>query len=265
MIQFNLNRFGKLAKWSLTTDKGFYERNLLNVFVVLSLFFIAFTTHFFRINVNDNDSAYTPCLAATMIMFIITVVTGPAWMFSSMKGKHDLQALLMLPASNFEKYLMRYSTWMILLPIYIVAFFAADLMQYAIHGMLGHSYVTFVTSVIVKFFEEALSSDAVTSDYHFLNAIFVTCLWCHSMYAVGATFFRSRKFNWILTTGVIIVISVLSVWLTKEGSVLQYDWKISKTNYVIGCMIHCTWIVLNFWLSYRLFCRNQVIGKYVNL
>ena len=43
MIQFNFNRFGKLMRWSLTVDRGFYLKNLLNVFVVLSLLFIAFT------------------------------------------------------------------------------------------------------------------------------------------------------------------------------------------------------------------------------
>jgi hypothetical protein len=263
MIQFSFNRYKKLAHWSLVNDKRYYVKAFLQVTVMLLLIFM-----FFTIMTTTNmgrQGNYGPCAFTACAMILVSVVMGPAFMFYSMEGKHDHQRLMMLPASNFEKYLMRYSTWMILLPIYIVAFFAADLMQYAIHGMLGHSYVTFVTSVIVKFFEEALSSDAVTSDYHFLNSVFVSCLWCHSMYAVGATFFRSRKFNWILTTGVIIVITVLSVWLTKEGSVLQYDWKISKTNYVIGCMIQCTWIVLNFWLSYRLFCRNQVIGKYVNL
>ena len=70
-------------------------------------------------------------------------------MFYSMKNKHDKQALLMLPASNFEKYLMRYSTWLILLPIYTVALLGADLIQYLVNIMMNHEYTTFVMSFIV--------------------------------------------------------------------------------------------------------------------
>jgi hypothetical protein len=29
--------------------------------------------------------------------------------------------------------------------------------------------------------------------------------------------------------------------------------------------LYGAWFLLNFWLSYRLFCRQQVIGKFVNL
>ena len=148
MIQFNFNRFGKLVRWSLTVDRGFFLRNLLNVFVVLSLLFIAFTTHFFHIIVMGENADYTMCFIVTMVMFIITVVTGPSWMFSSMKSKHDLQTLLMLPASNLEKYLMRYSTWIILLPLYIVAFLGADLVQYLVNVIWGNENLAFVTKFL---------------------------------------------------------------------------------------------------------------------
>ena len=53
MIQFNLNRFGKLAKWSLTNDKGYYVKSFLQVLVIATLAFIAFTTNFLKFNVNS--------------------------------------------------------------------------------------------------------------------------------------------------------------------------------------------------------------------
>ncbi len=264
MIQFNLNRFGKLAKWSLTIDKGFYERNLLNVFVVLSLFFIAFTTRFFHIYVNDNDSAYTPCLAATMIMFIITVVTGPAWMFSSMKGKHDLQTLLMLPASNFEKYLMRYSTWMILLPLYIVAFLGADLVQYLVNVLRDGEHVTFVTTVFI----DHVSALLARLPYASRNLLYgiITCVFLfHSLYALGGTFFRSHKYSWVMTTVSIIVLSMVILWLSPESSEGSVDKEYTTMELIAWDALYGAWFLLNFWLSYRLFCRQQVIGKFVNL
>ena len=130
MIHFNIKRFGKLARWSLTNDKNYYVRTFLQVLVVLTLLFVAFSTNFFNIRVDNTSQNYATCCIATAILFIGTVITGPSTMFYSMKGKHDHQALLMLPASNLEKYVMRYfSSWVILLPLYLVAFLAADLVQ----------------------------------------------------------------------------------------------------------------------------------------
>jgi len=265
MIQFNFNRFGKLAKWSLTVDRGFYLKNLLNVFVVLSLFFIAFTTRFFHIYVNDNDSAYSPCVAATMIMLFITIVTGPSWMFSSMKGKHDLQALLMLPASNFEKYLMRYSTWILLLPLYIVAFLGADLVQYLVNVIWGNENVTFVTTALIDHIKEL--SVRLPKKYESTRTIWHGVIACvllfHSVYTLGGTFFRSHKFAWVLTTVAIILVSMLCIWLLPDGTGYS-DWDSSQVTFGWD-MFYAVWFLGNFWLSYRLFCRQQVIGKFVNL
>ncbi|MBQ8158261.1 MAG: hypothetical protein IJ081_04490 [Prevotella sp.] len=262
MIQFSFHRFKKLACWSLVNDKRYYVKSFLQVMVILLLMFLFFTI-LTRTNMGQQGN-YGPCAFIANAIIIVTIVMGPAFMFYSMEGKHDQQRLMMLPASNFEKYLMRYSTWMILLPLYIVAFFAADLLQYIIHGVMGHDYAMFVTSVIVKFFNEVPLANTESSP-HLLDSTALVVVWSHSIYALGATFFRSRKFNWIMTTVVIILIGILANWLTREDSDQPFDWKVSELNYRIGVVIYICWTLLNFWLSYRLFCRNQVIGKYVNL
>lgn len=264
MIQFNLNRFCKVAKWSLTVDRGFYLRNLLNVFVIMSLFFIAFTTHFFHLSLNGNDSVYRPCVAATMIMFIITGVTGPSWMFSSMKGKHDLQTLLMLPASNFEKYLMRYSTWIILLPLYIVAFLGADLVQYLVNVIWGSKDVMFVTTDVIDHIN-ALWVRMPNSNRTIVNGVFVCALLFHSLYVLGGTFFRSHKYSWVLTTVSIIVLCMVIFWLSPESSEGSIDREHTTKELLAWDALYGVWFLVNFWLSYRLFCRQQVIGKFVNL
>ena len=47
MIQFNIHRFRKVARWSLTNDKSFYMRMFLQMFVALTLTFLFFTTSFY--------------------------------------------------------------------------------------------------------------------------------------------------------------------------------------------------------------------------
>ena len=263
MIQFDLNRFGKLARWSLTNDRKYYIKSFLQLFVTLLFAFMFFTEITFSMS-NAINPNYRACAVITMLMFLVTFIVGPAYMFYSMEGKHDRQALLMLPASNFEKYLMRYSTWIILLPIYVVAFFGADLLQYVYHVLSGHQYATFVTAAFSDTMSELwkAGSDG-ENEYHVVNSMISTAILTHSFFALGATFFRSRKFNWVLTAIVILLGISLIVWLSPDKGESASETTLSTI--IITDAFFSLWTILNFWLSYRLFCRTQVIGKFVNL
>jgi hypothetical protein len=175
----------------------------------------------------------------------------------------------MLPASNFEKYLMRYSTWLILLPLYFVAFFAADLVQYLVNVLAGHEGA-FVTVKMVDFFE--MVNGTLTRYYQgcegnqkgrFLHSAIAVAIWIHSVYALGGTFFRSRKFSWALTTVAFIALTMLWVSIVPEKS--DGNRAFSMHELIVWDVIYLVWAIVNFWLSYRLFCRQQVIGKFVNL
>jgi len=264
MIQFNLNRFCKVVKWSLTNDRSYFVRSFLQVLVILTLIFLAFTTDFFRFTVNGAPHRYEPCASVAMIILFGNLIIGPSLMFQSMKGKHDRQTLLMLPASNFEKYLMRYSTWIILLPLYVIAFFGADLIQYLVNVLGNNGYVQFVTTKLIDMTSDTMNHLWTTQRRFMMTDFFVVMLWLHSVYALGGTFFRSHKYAALLTTVAIIVYGMLHVWLFGMGD--SYDEKNpSDTTDIIWCVSYGILIIVNFWLSYRLFCRNQVIGKFVNL
>ena len=267
MIQFDFNRFGKLARWSLVNDKSYYVRTFLQMVAVLTLAFLFFTMEgngTMRFDGKEYTSDhYTPCLFISLYVFIITFVIGPSLMFYSMKGKHDRQTLLMLPASNLEKYLMRYSTWILLVPILFLAFFAADLIQYVVNWLVGRDYTTFVTTHFL--FNEHLVSwrthvwNELSEDGAFNH--YFTALWLHSVYALGATFFRSHKFNALFTTIVVLVGLLGWIWLFGGES----KEVVASSSYTVDYIIWSALTVLNFWLSYKLFCRTQVIGKYVNV
>lgn len=262
MIQFNINRFGKLACWTLRNDKRYYVKSFLQIFVVTLLIFLFFTM---VVKMNGRyDSGYRTCVVAMVMMFCVTITMGPAWMFYSMEGKHDMQSLMMLPASNFEKYLMRYSSFLILLPIYVVGPLLADLLQYLIHLIVGHDYGCFVVSVAWdEIFVNTLSEEI--SKPRFIATVIVVLLWIQSLYALGATLFRTRKFNWIITTVVLILLVVLL--FKNQGRVEAIDLKDDSTTltYATGFGIYLAFTMINYWLSYRFFCRTQVRGKFVNL
>ena len=262
MIQFSLKRFGKLACWTLRNDKRYYVKSFLQIFVVTLLIFLFFTM---VVKMNGRyDSGYRACVVAMVMMFCVTITMGPAWMFYSMEGKHDMQSLMMLPASNSEKYLMRYSSFLILLPIYVVGPLLADLLQYLIHLIVGHDYGRFVVSVAWKeLFVDTLSEEI--SKPRFVGSVIVVLLWIQSLYALGATLFRTRKFNWIITTVVLILLAVLIFKNQGKVEAVNLNDDSSTFTYATGFGIYLALTVFNYWLSYRLFCRTQVIGKFVNL
>ena len=245
MKYFNIDRFLKLARWSLTMDRRWFVKNTLAWAVVLTLMFLFFTC---LMKMNGQVATLASYQACTFMVVCTTValfVLGPTMMFNSMRGKHDDQRLLMLPASNLEKYLVRYSYWLLLFPCFFASFVVADLLQFLVNGMLGHEGRMLVMQYL---------ADGVT-DFHWQDDIprplggdiGITIVWLHSFYAVGTTFFRSHKYSWILTSVALIVLGIILGSLWPKGYFL-----------VIG-------IVFNFWLSYWLFCRQQVIGKYVNV
>ena len=269
MIQFSFNRFGKLARWSLTNDRSYYVRTFLQMVAVLTLAFLFFTMEgngTVRFDGKEYTSDhYAPCLFVSLYAFIITIVVGPSLMFYSMKGKHDRQTLLMLPASNLEKYLMRYSTWILLVPIVLLAYFAADLIQYVVNWLVGRDYTTFVTTHFL-YDKHMVSWRARICDEMSMDGAltpYAIGLWLHSVYALGATFFRSHKFNTVFTTIALVMFVMSLVWLLNNF--VESDNTVIDGQYRIGYIVCIGLTIVNFWLSYRLFCRTQVIGKFVNL
>jgi hypothetical protein len=208
---------------------------------------------------------YTPCFFVALYLFIINIVIGPSLMFYSMKGKHDRQTLLMLPASNLEKYLMRYSTWILLVPIVLLAFFAADLIQYIVNFLLGRDYTTFVTTNFLYDKHMVIWRTNIVNELSREGSLrpYMIGLLVHSVYALGATFFRSHKFNAIFTTIALIIFVELLMWASYNFG--NADNTLVRGHYTIGYLVSIGLTMVNFWLSYKLFCRTQVISKYVNI
>ena len=265
MIQFNINRFGKLAKWSMLGDKRYYVKTFLQFVVVMLLIFVFFTM-IVKTDIN-HVNGYKSSAIAELSIVIVNLVLGPALMFYSMEGKHDMQTLMMLPASNFEKYLVRYSNWIIVVVISIVACLVADGLQYLLHLLFGHDYGRFVTAVLWDLFASAANNRYTSEVTHprFILSMITLVIWFQSLYAVGATLFRSRKFNWVITTVVIILIGMLFYKIGNNVEAIQLNDHSTMIDYVLGVGFYLVWAMINYWLSFRFFCRTQNIGKFVNL
>ena len=261
MLQFNFYRFRKLARWSLTIDSRWFVKNTLSWLVVFTLMFLFFTC---VARFNDQPAslpAYGACTSMVLFTTVAILVLGPTMMFNSMRGKHDDQQLLTLPASNLEKYLMRYSYWLLLLPSFAGSFVVADLLQYLVNWLLGHE-----SRMLVMQYMGSPQLHIGDVPRPLGICIVLTFVWLHSCYAVGATFFRSHKYSWIMTSAVLIVLGVILGALWPHDEIARSISSDTAINLVrVWDVIYIFLIALNFWLSYRFFCRQQVIGKYVNV
>ena len=258
MIQFNLSRFGRVAKWSLRNDRRYFVKSFLLAFVIMLLGFLLFMAN----KKTDHSEALLICSIIVVTMFLVTIVVGTSYMFYSMDGKHDMQTLMMLPASNLEKYLMRYATWILLLPLYLVAFLGADLSQYAVNTLIGREGAMLVMQFLADInIGEVLGTDASGNTGRLALALQMLALWLHSLYAVGATFFRSHKYNWVMTS-VVLILGYVLLTSTFGWETVNCTW---WNNHTLWNWVFLVLSIVNFWLSYRFFCRTQVIGKFVNL
>ena len=91
-----------------------------------------------------------------------------------------------------------------------------------------------------------------------IACIVLTFVWLHSCYAVGATFFRSHKHSWILTSVALIAFGIIlgSLWPNDEISrSISSDTAINLVR--VWDVIYIFLIALNFWLSYKFFCVSR--------
>ena len=258
-----MKRFKHLACWTWETDRRWFIKVTSSWAVVFTLMYLFFTCVLKQYDENDAIS-YEPCFFMTVASSIAIFVLGGSFMFQSFKTKHDDQRYMMLPASNLEKFLMRYCVWLLSLPCFLLAFVAADIVQWLINTMLAHKG----TMLVVLYLSDAICATHWPDYFPRSLGVFLALffIWLHSVYVVGATFFRTHKYNWVATSLVLIVGGFILVTLWPSD---YFPSVIDEQTFLcvlyLGNVTLVLLTVLNFWLSYRFFCRQQIVGEIVNI
>lgn len=178
----------------------------------------------------------------------------------------------MLPASDLEKFIVRvlYITvvWML---IGVVAFCLADFCRMLICFISGsHGTYSTIPDVLNMWFGPADTHSMRMTAWRLdfiagVLAVNAWVFWAHSFYVLGGAFFRRRQF--ILTSCAHFALGILSLIIisyiplsAKEG--LKFVNTIAYVYTAVAIMVG----LLNWWLTYRLFKRSQVINnKWINL
>jgi hypothetical protein len=272
MENFNLHRFGTLAKWSYFAYKSSYIK------MTSIMFFVLFAI--FELNsIGTHPSNHPDGLVFTSIItYIVFIIVGASLNFEIMKEKENRLTFLMLPASNLEKFVSRWLYITVGFTVsYFIALLGADLLRMLFLLISGHEVVG---SVFIDFFK-TLSDSSVFANHIYVNGndfytnnswaipfticMNLLCVWMHSIYILGGTFFRRNA--WLFTTISLILAVIILSWIGTEcgGFDLNLQSTDSSMKLNIASVIFLILIVFNYIASYKLFTRMQVINnKWIN-
>ncbi len=193
---------------------------------------------------------------------------GGAFFYTGIKTKQQRLNLLMLPASNLEKFLghwLHNLFWFF--AMMILGFLAADLLQYLICLITGQAQKICYTLQALRFY--AVCFPTFNDSFPGL----IATLWIHSLYLLGSQLFR--KNHWLMTTLALIALSIALSFIFSGVTYLVLDKIIGEPIYVsfdidlfdadqvnwLLRLVLIAFTIFNVWLSYRLFCRKQIINN----
>lgn len=264
----NISRFLQTVKWTELT----LLRRTLRYTIGLAIFFFLFTiitTRGFE-GFSDVDGIDTACIECLFISVALLIFRA-AYILSDAKRNQDRIFLLMLPASNAEKFWARVlHITVVNALICLVAILIADALQMLVCLALGGPTASLTASVFSGY---SIAVAINEHDYAVMGVVLfvLSLVWLQSLYLLGGTFFR--KSQWITTSLVLVLGSIVLSAITAYGGVQLADSN-ALDDYVLDVYgtayltmaVFAVFIVLNYWLAYKLFTRLQLINnKWCNL
>ncbi len=284
---FDLHRFGMVLRRDLLTNWKSYFYSIAGLaigIIMLSISMLYSFPHSYFIVERDLNYYYecrmTGFLAAIFILFIFISACN---IFSNMKTKLQRESFMMLPANNLEKYAARFLMMSIgSIIMMLIATLIADFVQFVLSFFMTPGYhASIIGSSLSQIYKAATDAgnnpisilawqykiDAAILGWSFLTMIYSFCL-------LGGTFFRKQPIILTAVSGIIIfmIIGYCGSELEEWGAFdffkhLNYDNPgTSLCMAIFWSVIFLALAAFNYWASYKLFTRMQVIcNKWINI
>lgn len=287
---FDLHRFGMVLRWDLLTNwKGYFYRTAgLAIGIILLYFSILYSFHDYEsIEGSGLDFYYESRTGFLATIFILLFFVSASNIFGNMKTKLQRESFLMLPANNLEKYaarLLMMSIGSILMML--IATLIADFVQFVFSFFMTPGYhASIIGCFLSQIYKTATDTsntptpisililtwqwriDAVLLGWSFLIMIYSFCL-------LGGTFFRKQPIILTAVSGIIIFMvigycgSKLEDWGVFDFFI-HLNYANPGTSLCMAIFLSVVFLALaafNYWASYKLFTRMQVIcNKWINI
>ena len=288
MKTFNFNRFSQALKCQFLVLRKTWIR-LFGIFTLVMFMADLFFTRVQGVEYDDMASqwsveeflhTYGNYVGQTagfgVIFFCFSMLFGASFLFSGMKDTRKRSAFLLWPVSNLEKYIISLLLSILWLAVITIgAYLLADTLRVFIDWVTGRVVIWGLPKII-----DGVFGPAAFEYWQTAWMLFAWVFYIHSLYIVGGTLFRRQQF--LFTSGTIVVVGILLIMLLNQidyWTVFHFEfitdtWD-EKTQtytqifhplfYIINSAMMLL-IVFHYWLSYKLFCRMQVINnKWLNV
>lgn len=266
-----------------------WKTNLYRLIGIYAAFTLVMILNMLKSGSNSNPQmAFQQYSTTVMGMFIFIIgiasLTYAANIMENMITKEKRIAFLMLPATMVEKFVARFLIVTVgLVVAVVVAASLAEITRYLVLPLFNvpetfHQSVLYqVLSMASLDGEQAYRGSGYGLNMPYQNWLGEMCgwaflIWSHSLYILGGSYWYKKPF--FKTLGALIFISilcsVLSVhiisWVGNDGMRSFAEWLEANFQWMtlnkllsLGVAFFSAFTMFNWWLSYRLFTRSQVI------
>ena len=264
---FDFNRFWQVLKWTILTEK----KSILTAFLAFVCAFLAIQlfscfTIFDLTHSLGSAATMAGMITCSGLISFMSVYYASGVLGNARTGQQRIIAL-MLPASNVEKFFARLLYCCIIMPVVIyLAVVASTGLRMLFELLAGHEGITSGLSYVfsgptMRFNDNELE---LFSTFFYVAS---SC-WSISLFVLGGVFFHQRPFIWTAITifAASLLLSTLTFYICYmigEDSIkdflMNFRGMTFETFDLLVSLLLTAFTVLNVWLSYRLYCRLQVV------
>lgn len=262
MNDFSIKRTADIARLLWPMYKAEFIKRTLLIFAIVSLYMVINSyTRGLKYGFSDMSKIYEFIGLLYVGIFTCWIATPGAmfYPYSKIKKRYQNRSLLMLPASNLEKYITHYAfAWLTALG-FLCGMVIADLMQYAVHAMMGHEGAMLMIQDLPNMISHGRAFTHSDSSLILFSMVSIA-VWLHSVFALGATFFKSYKYGGWFTISVLFVFGML-MFALFGFDIIAFWW--NNVQFFNAMFLLLT--PVNFLLSYYFFCRQQITVRFINI
>lgn len=268
-----------VLRWDILTN---WQRHLgataglaigLSIYCVLRLFSMRYWLNSTEVELASHQYQVSVCMFFSVIAFIAFYVLASC-IFNNMKTKLQRESFLMLPACNLEKFVARLLMMSIgVLVQLFAAVILADVIQFIFSFIITPDFHISITWAVLSHIIPTIHP--FDNDWLKWITLYSFILFSHSFATLGGTFYRKLPVLLTACTGILLSM-ILGYIINKLGEAGVFDF-FSHINFSNGstadyCIIITAFFVFlalaafNYWASYKLFTRMQVIcNKWINI
>lgn len=274
MSNFDIKRFTRVAQWTWRMN----FKGVLSFAAGLSIGYlgpyIGWIYPYLKGMPADGEGRLVNSISMCTVIYLIVVIISGTWIFANMQTKAQRTTVKLLPATDLEKFLVNFLAVTLGAAVMaIVAFCIADIVRIVVCLIFGIDHVAIGLPYFIQmiFTDTDFAGSGVNAGRIFPTAVNFTalgwCLWAQSLYVFGGTVLR--RYQFVITSAVHVLLFIAFAVVVSYGSgnveTTVMDEGLAPVFYAIGTVLTAI-AVLNWWFSYRIFKRMQVINnKWINL